>query len=352
MVDEYVTHLLSILARRRGIRFVGYSYSFFPGHLQLTSYANGDPFNIRTPSSDEVEETIATLVKPSFRQDYSQRPNYSLRRHVFGVGRYYVKRIVFLAKGYLERDPLQVHYAITPYLAERRSIRDFPFANYFSGDWKCGLTALRRKSPSPVVYFPLAYFPEATLDYWIQDKSILDYEKKTAEIVLAISRTCVVVIKEHPHMLGVRNPDFYKRLGSIPNVVMVPPLEYSPEVMANSDAVLLGAGSGGIEAALRDKPIFTFSNTSYWFARSDAVYLDLASVGSWGERIIEALKSARPLSKSEKHEFIKACLASTVLPRPGGRRWPLMDHQHLAMLIEAARSKPETPIAVAGLGRT
>lgn len=352
MVDEYVIHLLSILARQRGIPFVGYAHSFFPRRLQLTSYANGHAFDIRTPSSEEVDETIATLTKPFFRQDYSQRLNYSLRRHVLGVGRYYVKRIVFLAKGYLEGDPLQVHYAITPYLAERRSVWAFPSSSCFSSDWKSEFAALRKKSSFLTIYMPLAYFPEATIDYWIEDKSILDYEKKTAEIVAAVSRACVVVVKEHPHMLGARNPNFYKRLGSIPNVVMVPALEYSSDVMAQSDAVLLGAGSGGVEAALHDKPIFTFSKKSYWFARSGAVYLDLSSVGNWAERIIESLKSAKPLSDIEKHEFIKACLRSTVLPRPGGRRWPLIDLQHLEMLLEAVRKEPVSPNANIEMNRT
>ncbi|QOZ78435.1 hypothetical protein XH83_25255 [Bradyrhizobium sp. CCBAU 53351] len=335
MVDEYVTHLLSLLAERRGIPYIGYAHSFFPGRIQLTSNANGDAFNIRTPSFEEVEQTISTLMKPFFRQDYSQRKNYSLSRHVFGVGRYYVKRIVFLAKGYLERDPLQVHYAITPYLAERRRLRDYPSANCFSRSWKSELLALRKKSASPTIYVPLAYFPESTIDYWIQDKSILDYENKTAEIVAAISRVCVVVIKEHPHMLGTRNPAFYKRLNSIPNIVMAPPMEYSAEIMANSDAVVLGAGSGGVEAVLHEKPIFTFSQTSYWFARSGAVYLDLACVGSWADSIIEGLRSAKPLSASEKHEFIKACLESTVRPRAGGRRWPLIDLLDLELLLQA-----------------
>ncbi|MET3997014.1 hypothetical protein ABID65_008694 [Bradyrhizobium sp. S3.9.2] len=348
-VDEYVTHLLSILARRRGIGFVGYAHSLFPGLLQLTSSANGDAFDIRIPSSNEVEKAIGAVVKPFFRQDYNQRLNYSLRRHVLGIGRYYVKRIVFLAKGYLERDPLHVHYAITPYLAERRRIRDFPSANCFSNDWQSELTSLQKKSSSPTVFVPLAYFPEAAIDYWIKDKSIIDYENKTVEIVAALSGDCVVAIKEHPHMLGARNAVFYERLKSVPNVVMVPPLEYSAEVMARSDAVLLGAGSVGIEAALRDKPIFTFSNTSYWFARSGAVYLDLASIDNWAETIVVALRSARTLSETEKHDFISACLASSVFPRSGGRRWPLIDPQHLAMLLEAVRKMPVSPRPVGGV---
>jgi len=32
-----VTHLLSLLAERRGIPYIGYAHSFFPGRIQLTS---------------------------------------------------------------------------------------------------------------------------------------------------------------------------------------------------------------------------------------------------------------------------------------------------------------------------
>jgi hypothetical protein len=340
MVDDYVTHLLSILAQRRDIRFVGYAYSFFPGRLQLTSYANGDAFDIRTPSAAEVEETIASLSKPSFRQEYGQRTDYPLRRHVLRVGRYYLKRIVFLVKGYLEHDPLHVHYAQTPYLAERRSLWNFPSKSCFDTDWVSKLAVLQKKSSFPTVYVPLGFFPEATIDYWIHDRSILDYENKMKEIVAAISRDCIVVVKEHPQMLGSRNIDFYRRLRSIPNVVLVPPLNYFDQVMENCDAVLLGAGSGGVEAALHAKPIFTFSRTSYWYATSGAFFLDLASIGTWAGLIVEALQSARPLSKSERYEFIKGCLRSTAFSRPGGRRWPLIDPQHLAMLLEVARKGP------------
>jgi len=166
----------------------------------------------------------------------------------------------------------------TPYLAERRSIRDFPAASCFSADWKAALTALQKKSSSPTVYIPLGYFPpRSNIDYWIQNKSIIDYEQKTAEIVAAISRTCVVVVKEHPHMLGARSPDFYKQLGSIQNVVIAPPLEYSPEIMEKSDCSADRCRERRRRSRAPRQTDFTFSRTSYWFARSGAVYLDLAS---------------------------------------------------------------------------
>jgi hypothetical protein len=342
MVDGYVTHILSILAYRRGIKFVGYALSYFPDRLQLTSYSNGVAFNIRTPSHCEVEETIEGLLNPFFRQDYGQRADYPLHRHLLRVGRYYVKRLVFLAKGHLERDPLHQYYAQTPYLAERRNVWNFPSKKYFNHNWLLELNSFRKRS-FPAVYVPLGFFPEATIDYWIEDKSILDYEGKIGEIVNAVSPSCVVIVKEHPQMLGSRKLDFYRHLGTIPNVILVPPLEYATTVMENCDAVLLGAGSTGVEAVLRDKPLFTFSKTSYWFAGAGASFLDLADIGSWGKSIVEGISLARPLSQAEKYEFIKNCLRSTAFSRPGGRHWPLVDPVHLTMLMETANVPVRRP---------
>jgi len=133
--------------------------------------------------------------------------------------------------------------------------------------------------------------------------------------------------------------------------VIAPPLEYSPEIMEKSDAVLIGAG------AAASKPRSTTNRSSHSAGQATGllglapVYLDLASVESWADSILEALKSAKPLARDEKHEFIKACLQSTIFPRPGGRRWPLIDVRHLKLLLEAARKRSGSTHADAGMNR-
>lgn len=332
MVDEYVTHLVSLLARKRGIRYIGYAYSFFPDLIQVTEFENGQPLNIREPSPDEVQAVIDRLTQGYFRQDYGQRTNYSRKQHVLGLFRYRVKQGVFWAKALRDRDPWNVHYAITPYIVERRRLTDYPSETDFDVDWKQRISS-GREGNKGVTYLPLGYFPESTIDYWTPNSAIIDYESMIVKMARSLAADFIVVIKEHPHMLGARDRAFYDRLRSIDGVVLVHALAYSSEVMRLSDCVVLGAGSGGVEAVLTDKPVFSYVDTSYWFAASGATYLDLDDIDSWPEQIRALITAHVPLEAKEKAAFIAHCLASTIRQRPGKKRWPHCDLADLDRLL-------------------
>lgn len=336
MVDEYVTHLLAILATRRGARFVGYAHSYFPGLLQLTQYAHGGAFDVREPADDEVERILDTIGQRIYRQNYMQRSSYTLARHLYGLARYRLKLAVFRTKSILERDPWNLHYAITPFVVERRRLRDFPRGSDFAADWSKALRELVARSGRPVVYLPLAYFPESTLDYWVRDTRILRYEDLSIEMIRTLARDHVVVVKEHLHMMGCRDSSFYPRLRAEAQVVSVHPHEYSNDVLAASDAVVLGAGSVGVEATIRDKPVLSYCDSSYWFAASGATALALDDLTSWPAHVGHVLRTHAPLSAAAKHRFIGQCLRSTARPRPGGRRWPFMDIEDLRSVLRLA----------------
>lgn len=338
LVDDYITQLICILSRKRGIPFIAYSGSFFPGHVQLIAAENGIAIHCRQPNPEEIKNALETIRRPFFRQNYGHSATYTFRTHLYRVCRYYVKRVVFFLKGIVQRDPLHLHYAVTPYLAERRRLSDYPSSELFAADWREQI-ASATGADSPI-YFPLGYFPEATTDYWIKNRSILQYEKKVIEFLKVLGRRFTVVVKEHPHMMGIRSPRFYERLRAIPGVVMVHPMEYSSEVMVLSRAVIIGSGSGGVEATLRDKPIFTFCNTSYWYEKSRAVYLDLDRVEAWPSVISEGIARFRPLSEQDKYDFIATCLSCTVHGRPGGKRWDLVDPQELKRAIDQQLALP------------
>lgn len=331
-VDDYVTHLLSILARKRNILYLAYCFSFFPGCAQLLRYENGLPFNGREPESEEIEKVIAAITGSGFRQNYSQLSSrYSFRTHVFRVLRYLAKRAYFTARGILERDPLHVHYVITEFIAERRHLADYPPSSIFDEDWRGKLSG-----SDYAIYFPLGYFPESTIDYWTLNTSIIEYENKVVQMVAALSRNYRLLIKEHPHMVGIRSPDFYEKLRAFDNATLIGPFEYSSEVMRQCDAIVLGGGSGGVEAVLADVPVFTYCDTIYWFRPSRAHFLDLNQIEAWPDVISDGLRQARPLSDDEKRRFIGDCLASTLSVRPGSKRWPLTDTAQTHKAIELA----------------
>lgn len=333
-VDEYSLHLLSILARRRGIRFLAYASAYFPNLAQFTDHSNGQALNVREPSAEEVEKTLGLIRPNHFRQNYNQSARHSLLLQAVGVARYNVKRLVFKAKSILENDPWGMHYRITPYVVDRRNLLDFPSESLFEQDWQGALHNKKQERPSSsTVFLPLSYFPEASTDYWVSDRRILDYESTIIRVIQSLAPSCNLLVKEHPHMLGGRKPAFYQRLRSMDAVVSADPYAFSADALAASDAVVLGGGSVGIEAYLRNKPIFTYCDSSYWYGPSGATFLPLESITEWADTIRKTLASFEPQTDELKSEFVHECLRATMHIRKGGRRWPLVEPGELHQLL-------------------
>jgi hypothetical protein len=337
MVDEYVTHLLCLLSAKRGIRYLGYAYSYFPGKVQITEGAHGRGFEFRVPSAEEVEEVYQAVSKRVYRQNYQQPEEYTKLQHIKYMFRHHVKRIVFWAKGKIESDPWNLHYSVLPYAADRRRLSDFPIPSHFCSDWQAKLLSEKMRRPGlPIVYIPLGYFPESTIDYWTMDRRILQYHAVILDIAKTLSENCIVIVKEHVHMVGARNPKLYDDIMALSGVISVNPNEFSNDVLLASDIVLMGAGSVGVEATLRDVPVVSFCPTSYWFAASGATALDLSEVRKWRSQIDEALSAYQPMTESEKRDFIRKCLQSTARPRGHGKRWPLIEQADMRLILDTA----------------
>ena len=339
MVDDYVTHLISEVARRRGITYVGYCYSYFPGKIQATVHEGGVAHLVRRPDDAEVAATLAQISERTFRQNYQQKEVYTPLRHLKALLRYQVKRAVFRLMAWRDRDPLHVHYGCLPFVVERRRWSDFPASSDFHADWRERLANPPAAASRPILYMPLGYFPESTIDYWIEDRSILDYEAVMLRVVALLGQSFRVVVKEHLHMLGARNPEFYRRLRDTPGVVSVPPAEYSNDVLGMADVVLLGAGSVGVEAFIRGKPIVAYSDRSYWFAASAATCVPLAQIGQWPDLIRRCMAGYVAPSAEQTIEFVRACLCSTMRTLRPGRVWPICEPADLRQALETARAR-------------
>jgi len=336
MVDEYITHLLSKISERRGIVYVGYIYSYFPGRAQVVLFSDGRPLKVRDPSELEVIETYARVSPQEFRQNYKQRTNYSRLQHAKAMLRYRVKKIAFSLMAWRDHDPLNLHYRCLPYVVERRHWRDFPSESDFHENWRELITSLKSNEAMPVVYLPLAYFPESSTDYWVSNKIALDYRTLTLNILKVLSKKFIVVVKEHMHMLGGRDVEYYRAIKNIENVISVPPSINSNAVLSMANAVILGGGSVGIESFLRGKPTLSFCTTSCWFAASCATELDLADLPSWVEKTNEAINGHVPPLDTEKLEFIRRCLEGTMRVKRSGKLWPICNTEDLRHLLGIA----------------
>jgi hypothetical protein len=339
MVDDYVTHLLAELSRLRGIVYVGYAHSYFPDKIQVTRFGGGEAHDLREPNEDEVRRTLEKISLRTFRQNYQQKDTYTRARHLKAMLRYRAKQIIFAYRARIERDPLHVHYGCLPYVVERRRWRDFPVPCDFHGDWREKIQLdSSAANERPIVYFPLGYFPESTVDYWIEDRSFLNYESTVLRICTALGAHFRVVVKEHLHMLGGRSPVFYRALRDTPGVISVPPLEFSNDVLGMCDIVLMGAGSIGVEAFIRGKPIASVCNRSYWFSHARATGIDLSELEDWPHILSRAIRSYIVPTEEERFEFVRQCLRSTMRTLRSGKRWPICEPGDLELALKAAKS--------------
>jgi hypothetical protein len=334
LVDEYSTHIASLLAARRGLGYLGFCAGYFPGTTLLLADAYGRPFNWRDAEPDEVATHTARVSGVAFRQTYNLGAGYGWWRHVRSVLRYQIKRAWFTWRAFSERDPWGMHYRILPFIAERRHLSDFPTDRLFVPDWQAALAKERLQRPGArVIYLPLSYFPEATIDYWVGDKRMIEYESEILRIVSTLARDAIVVVKEHLHMMGARPVAFLEKLGQISGAISVPPLAFSNAVVAEADAIILGSGSPGIEATIRGKPVFSFCDTSYWFAPSGGRFLDIGCVDSWIPVMESHFVKPASIDDAGRQAFVHQCLKSSTLSTDEGKIWPVMDRHHCTQLL-------------------
>ncbi len=73
-----------------------------------------------------------------------------------------------------------------------------------------------------------------------------------------------LVIKEHPACFGNRSKDFYKELGALPNVVLLPPSFPTRDIILNSTAIVVATStSAGLESVGSGIPVICLGEPFY-----------------------------------------------------------------------------------------
>ena len=117
------------------------------------------------------------------------------------------------------------------------------------------------KEKERFVFFPLHFQPEATT--LIYGKWFVDQVPLIENIARSIPITHKLYVKEHPYGYGNRNLEFYKRIKRIPNVRLIGPRENNFKLIKNCSLLTTITGTGGWEALLFGKNVFTFGDVYY-----------------------------------------------------------------------------------------
>jgi len=313
-VDNYMTDLLVRICDRKGVKLLPLAAGSLPRTITLS--ARGEFTHVRDAPPSQVDAALDTFLDERGRVTYHYRykPGYSLARHLKVWGTWWAKCLAFKTAGLVLRDPLNFRFLMGSLRARdgQSSLLNYRCTRYFDPEWESAL----RRSDRPPLLVPLNYAPESTVQYWLRDLRYVEYEDFMVDACRQLGGSFLLLVKEHWSALGVRPRQFYEKMAAVPGVVMVPPEVNSRHLMSLVENVLVGAGTTGVEAAVRGKKVATLSRPYYYL---EGHYLDLGSADRLCElpRLLGSFSPPPPTRENQRRvvaRMLQATLEGHLLP--------------------------------------
>ncbi|WMN12469.1 hypothetical protein QYS49_33675 [Marivirga salinae] len=261
-IDNYILHLLFLKCLDHEIPAICPTSSPLPGYVRIRNLY--ESYDLREPSLEEVESIYKVLSDRYFRPTWLKKPK-KFQKLLFLYFKERVKKIVFSYRKWKNSDPYSFHYNCIypmPGAITIKSISDAFVRNLFEKDIN-KIKAITEKYES-VVYFPLQFVPENTINYGIKDPNFYQYEKTIETVVNELPNNVLVIFKEHPDFYAYRRKEFYKKIKSYKNTLLIDLAFPTNDILEISDFVIItGSASTGIEAIIKNKTVIALGGTYY-----------------------------------------------------------------------------------------
>ncbi len=124
---------------------------------------------------------------------------------------------------------------------------------------------INKKSLSSINYtfYPLHKEPEVTL--LVYSRPYMNQIEVIRNIARSLPVGMKLIVKEHPAAIGYRKRSYYRKIISIPNVLLAAPEITSRDLINNADMISIISGSIGLEALMMKKPVIHFGNVPFSF---------------------------------------------------------------------------------------
>lgn len=278
-IDSYVTDMLERMGRARGIPYFELTASALPG-MSMLLYRGQLITTHQAPEASAVAARVAEIADPEFAPQYVQNAK------IFTKAKFYRTQVYFRLRGtffnlYAKaiRDPFNLRCLDAQmWLGHKAGPSDARVVDMVEHDWQVKLNAFPKDRR---VLFGLQVFPEAAIDYWLDDLNLVDQEHVLIDLAQRLSEAgFLIVVKDHPLQFGFRQAAFLERLQTIPNVVLVPYEVTGNAMLAQCGASVTATGTLGLQASLLGNASVT--GQAYYVVDEDFLVLrtieDLAEV--------------------------------------------------------------------------
>lgn len=110
-------------------------------------------------------------------------------------------------------------------------------------------------------FFPLHTEPEVSL--LVYGRPYVNQIEIIRTLAMSLPVDMVLVVKEHPWMVGKRSLSAYKKILNIPRLKLADPSTEARTLISGAALVVVVTGSVALEAAMLGKPVITFGDCPY-----------------------------------------------------------------------------------------
>lgn len=298
-IDSYIMDILYFESKERGIPFIGLVTVFVNGYFRIS--ARGEYNYVREVTDSEVQEVITVLEDKAYLPGFVQKDKKNTTKTII---RKWVRNLIkipyFSVKRISSGDYFNYHYWQSVIISKQWA-HLFPKLEIGDVNWKESIA----REKSKIIYIPLQMIPEATVDYWCDSVEVINYDEVLIDFIES-HKELHFLIKEHPNVIGYRNPKLYGMLSSTNNVTLCPTQTPSNDLVDHCNATLVWTGTVGFEVALRNKPVLCLSSTYYF---PDERFYKKISKDTSSQDIAEYIDNYVDLSDYDKKRLVHHLLS-------------------------------------------
>ena len=270
-IDRYVSDVLARLASKRGVPCIELTVSLISGMCMLM-YRGQLVKTGSAPTAERVQAHVKTIADPDFTPEYVPRASrYTRARWLKTFCKFRVRGWVFKLISTVKRDPMNLHYLdAQSFLGHKPRWSDMSVLDLVDWQWRA---KVEQHPKERRVFFGLQLFPEASIDYWLTNRELIDYEDLVVDAASAFSAAgWLVLVKDHPSQFGFRQRELLDRLLGVSNVVFVPYDVSGNDIVSLTGTNFTLTGTLGLQAALLGRTSIT--TPTYYCTASDFLTFD------------------------------------------------------------------------------
>jgi len=308
LIDRYILDLAERALARRGVRYVGLAVGIPPDYVMFM--ARGEHLPVREPDEAEVDRIVAALTRSDFRPTYVATNRFTYRRFLRLWAKFTARWLVFEFLMVWRRNPLDFRYVATRWArcGYRVRLRDWRVMSFFRPDWR---TVFEQTPFEDRVFIGLSVNPEAAIEYWVRDRSLVDYADVLDRVAASFGRAGLrLFVKDHPSQFGFRQFELFDRLARHDCVTFVPYDVSGREMIDKCHTTFTWTGTVGFEAAMIGRAVIAEEGAYYLIDDAFLVMRSLADIDAMPARI-RAFRAPNDLQDLQRR-LVRILLRATV----------------------------------------